>query len=64
MAKNHMLDELHVQIQIPQDLPRREVNRIVRVLNSPLFRREVARSIRSLLTRRNASAAIQVRFVR
>lgn len=64
MAPFHLIDELHVQLRIPRDLPSWEVSRIRRVLGSRSFPRDVLKVIRDLFASQKALTAVHVRLAR
>jgi hypothetical protein len=59
-----MLDELHVQVYVPEDLPDRQANAIIRTLKSPTFQKALRRSLKTVVSTFPALAVVSFRLSR
>jgi hypothetical protein len=61
MARLVMLNELHVSVRIPADLPESDVGAVRRVILTQAFLRRVRAAIQDLIARDLAARLVRVR---
>jgi hypothetical protein len=64
MSRLVLMDELHVQLAIPPNLPTAARIAVRRHLSRPAFRRQVVRAVRAVLAGVPALTAVRVRLAR
>jgi hypothetical protein len=64
MARYHLIDELHVQIRVPRDLPPKNLATVRRFLANSTFQNSVLDAVRRLFAGRAALASVRVRLAR
>ena len=64
VRKRMLVEEFHVRLHVPHDLPRRAVNGVLRVLNGRPFQAALARAVRELARRFPPLETVGVRVTR
>lgn len=64
MAATVLMDELHIQVRVPADMPPADKAAVRRLLAGPAFRRQVIAGVRAALAGHPWSAAVRVRLVK
>ena len=64
MAKHVVLDELHVQLLIPREMPNERLTTVRRLIHGRRFRQQVLRMTRSLIAGIPDLASVRVQLVK
>jgi hypothetical protein len=60
MAQTILLDEFHLGMRAPKDLPEAEYQAMRRTLNAPRFQKELRRAVREVVSRYKALGKVRV----
>ncbi len=64
MAKLVLIEELHVTVYVPRDLPAHEADDVRRTLNDPAFEAGLLRAVRRVFRREASLARARARLSR
>jgi len=64
MAKYVVIEELHLTVSVPADLPAKTVEQVTRGLGSKMFRARLLKAVKRLMADLPALAGVRVRISR